>query len=144
MNRKNYFTIGVAVLIALMYLAGYFLVHQDAEAVGTMTENNVAAVEAENPVTAEEDCPKPVRAEESETSEAKSIEELDVYMYTTAIVNMREGYTIDTKIVDVLPYGTKVHVTGIVSGGNWYRVEAENEGYILGRYLSSEEPEAQE
>lgn len=99
--------------------------------------------EAENEPEKEENSEAETEMPKPETPEVKSVDALDTYMYTTADVNMREGYTTDTNVVKVVPYGTKVHVTGIVSGENWYRVDAESEGYISGKYLSSEEPVAQ-
>ncbi len=63
---------------------------------------------------------------------------MDTYLYATADVNMREGYTTDSGVIKVVPYGTKLHVTGVIE--NWYRIDGEGMGYVFGKYLSAEEP----
>lgn len=117
---------------------------EETESITDPTEQETDILQ-ENEVETEENVKQEYAEQEEkeqeivEKSEEESIDEIDIYMYTTADVNMRKDYTTQAEVIKVVPYGTKIHVTG-VCGNNWYRIDAESVGYISGKFLSAEEP----
>lgn len=79
----------------------------------------------------------------AEAAQNENIEEIDIYMYTTADLKMRTGSSTDSNVIEVIPYGTQIHVTARTAD-NWYRAERDEIGYVSGKYLSEEEPPKKE
>ena len=79
---------------------------------------------------------------ETETIEEVSITEMDVSMYATTGVNVRESYSSESNKLRTVGIGEAVHVTGQTADGSWYRIEdaGVGEGFISAQYLSTEKP----
>ena len=79
---------------------------------------------------------------ETETIEEVSITEMDVTMYATTWVNVRESYSAESNKLRAIGTGEAVHVTGQTADGSWYRIEdaGVGEGFISAQYLSTEKP----
>ena len=79
---------------------------------------------------------------ETETIEEVSITEMDVTMYATTGVNVRESYSAESNKLRAVGTGEAVHVTGQTADGSWYRIEdtGVGEGFISAQYLSTEKP----
>ena len=79
---------------------------------------------------------------ETETIEEVSITEMDVTMYATTGVNVRESYSSESNKLRTVGIGEAVHVTGQTADGSWYRIEdaGVGEGFISAQYLSTEKP----
>jgi uncharacterized protein YgiM (DUF1202 family) len=67
----------------------------------------------------------------------------DQLMVNTDYLNLRSGQGTDSDVVDVLPYGTMVLVTGLPASGSndgydWYQVgvHAGESGWVVGEYLA--------
>lgn len=61
-------------------------------------------------------------------------------MYTTGNINLRESYTTKSEILDTIPEGTAVTVTG-ETDNNWYQVEyGDKKGFIKSDLLSNTKP----
>ena len=78
----------------------------------------------------------------TETIEEVSITEMDVTMYATTGVNVRESYSAESNKLRAVGTGEAVHVTGQTADGSWYRIEdtGVGEGFISAQYLSTEKP----
>ena len=83
---------------------------------------------------------------ETETIEEVAITEMDVTMYATTGVNVRESYSAESNKLRTVGVGEAVHVTGQTADGSWYRIEdtGVGEGFISAQYLSTEKPVIQE
>lgn len=79
---------------------------------------------------------------ETETIEEVAITEMDVTMYATTGVNVRESYSSESNKLRAVGIGEAVHVTGQTADGSWYRIEdaGVGEGFISAQYLSTEKP----
>lgn len=79
---------------------------------------------------------------ETETIEEVAITEMDVTMYATTGVNVRESYSAESNKLRAIGTGEAVHVTGQTADGSWYRIEdaGVGEGFISAQYLSTEKP----
>lgn len=79
---------------------------------------------------------------ETETIEEVAITEMDVTMYATTGVNVRESYSAESNKLRTVGIGEAVHVTGQTADGSWYRIEdaGVGEGFISAQYLSTEKP----
>lgn len=84
---------------------------------------------------------KPVEKKIISKPKSKPVEKkeiIEVVKYTTANLNVRSEMNTSSKILKVLPKGTKVIINSISVNG-WYKLINE-EGYIKGDYLSSKQP----
>ena len=79
---------------------------------------------------------------ETETIEEVSITEMDVTMYATTGVNVRESYSAESNKLRTVGIGEAVHVTRQTADASWYRIEhtGSGEGFISAQYLSTERP----
>lgn len=79
---------------------------------------------------------------ETENIEEVSITKMDVTMYATTGVNVRESYSAESNKLRTVGIGEAVHVTGQTADGSWYRIEdaGVGEGFISAQYLSTEKP----
>ncbi len=61
-------------------------------------------------------------------------------MYTTGNINLRKSYTTNSDILETIPEGTEVTVTG-ETDNNWYQVKyGDKEGFIKSDLLSDTKP----
>jgi len=69
-----------------------------------------------------------------------NITDSNYIVYTTANLNVRTGPSLDCDKLGLFPAGTSVEVTGECSNG-WMRVlYNEQEGYVSGKYVTSNQP----
>lgn len=74
--------------------------------------------------------------------ENEDIEELDEQMYAIQNVNLRGGTAVTATALRTIQFSEQVHVTGISTDKQWYRVEdtQEGTGYVASSYLSYDKP----
>ena len=120
------------------------------DADGTSTNiSSTATVTVEenaNPTPTPQSTPKPTEAEEPEKKEPtfKSVNETVYVKSSQSSVNVRQGYTTDTKLLGALKSGESVTRTGIGDNG-WSKVTYNGQtAYIISSALTTEEPEEKE
>ena len=79
--------------------------------------------------------------EETVSIEELKIIEMDVVMYATANVNIREEPSTDAEKIGSLSVGKEIHITGVTEDDQWFRVEeGDTVGFISSGYLDLEKP----
>lgn len=74
------------------------------------------------------------------TEEGKSFTELNTQMYTTTLVNMRAGATVESEVIEKINVGKKLEVLGY-EDENWYKIQYDGrDGYVCSDYLSETSP----
>lgn len=108
----------------------------------TIEEIEESSVEETVPIETETTTEETEVPTETETIEEVSITEMDVTMYATTGVNVRESYSSESNKLRTVGIGEAVHVTGQTADGSWYRIEdaGVGEGFISAQYLSTEKP----
>lgn len=108
----------------------------------TIEETEESSVEETVPIETETTTEETEVPTETETIEEVSITEMDVTMYATTGVNVRESYSSESNKLRTVGIGEAVHVTGQTADGSWYRIEdaGVGEGFISAQYLSTEKP----
>ena len=74
--------------------------------------------------------------------EDEEIEDMDAQMYAIQNVNLREGTAVTTTALRTIQFAEQVHVTGISTNKQWYRVEDKEKGtgYVASNCLSDTKP----
>ena len=74
--------------------------------------------------------------------ENEEIEDMDAQMYAIQNVNLREGTAVTTTALRTIQFSEQVHVTGISTNKQWYRVEDTDKGtgYVASNCLSDTKP----
>ena len=74
--------------------------------------------------------------------ENEEIEAMDAQMYAIKNVNLREGTAVTTTALRTIQFAEQVHVTGISTNKQWYRVEDKEKGtgYVASNCLSDTKP----
>ena len=105
-------------------------------------ETEESSVEETVPIETEATTEETETEVPTETIEEVSITEMDVTMYATTGVNVRESYSAESNKLRAVGTGEAVHVTGQTADGSWYRIEdtGVGEGFISAQYLSTEKP----
>ena len=105
-------------------------------------ETEESSVEETVPIETEATTEETETEVPTETIEEVSITEMDVTMYATTGVNVRESYSAESNKLRTVGVGEAVHVTGQTADGSWYRIEdtGVGEGFISAQYLSTEKP----
>lgn len=105
-------------------------------------ETEESSVEETVPIETEATTEETETEVPTETIEEVSITEMDVTMYATTGVNVRESYSAESNKLRAVGTGEAVHVTGQTADGSWYRIEdtGSGEGFISAQYLSTEKP----
>ena len=72
----------------------------------------------------------------------------DVLYVVSSGLNVRAGYSTDDEVIDALPYGAEVYVTGVVQDNGmdygWYRIDMDGvTGYVSSAFLSETAPETE-
>ena len=108
----------------------------------TIEETEESSVEETVPIETETTTEETEVPTETETIEEVAITEMDVTMYATTGVNVRESYSAESNKLRTVGVGEAVHVTGQTADGSWYRIEdtGVGEGFISAQYLSTEKP----
>lgn len=162
MNKKIILTIIVAVVI-VAGIGGYFVLSDSGAETASakctaiasvftvddktleekLTDMYAGTIVESDTVAAEEYTQELVESGEMNGDvENEEIEDMDAQMYAIQNVNLREGTAVTTTALRTIQFSEQVHVTGISTNKQWYRVEDTDKGtgYVASSYLSDTKP----